>query len=91
MSISLIGIISIQVYWINDAIKNKKEQFKNNVKIALARTSENIKEREYLEFKQNYKDYFENNKLRTDAEITTFLFQQVDTVSKKSFHLVVLF
>ncbi|REH54937.1 two-component system phosphate regulon sensor histidine kinase PhoR [Tenacibaculum gallaicum] len=85
MSISLIGIISIQVYWINDAIKNKKEQFKNNVKIALARTSENIKEREYLEFKQNYKDYFESDKLRTDAEITTFLFQQVDTVSKKKF------
>ncbi|CAM1350805.1 MULTISPECIES: sensor histidine kinase [Tenacibaculum] len=85
MSISLIGIISIQVYWINDAIKNKKEQFKNNVKIALARTSENIKEREYLEFQQNYKDYFENDKFRTEAEITTFLFQQVDTVSKKKF------
>ena len=85
MSISLIGIISIQVYWIKDAIKNKQQQFKNNVTIALARTSENIKEREYLEFQQNYKDYFESNKLRTEAEITTFLFQQVDTVSKTKF------
>ncbi|CAM1360205.1 Two-component system, OmpR family, phosphate regulon sensor histidine kinase PhoR [Tenacibaculum sediminilitoris] len=85
MSISLIGIISIQVYWIKDAIKNKHQQFKNNVTIALARTSESIKDREHQEFLQNYQEFFENNKLRTDAEITTFLFQQVDTISKKKF------
>lgn len=85
MSISLIGIISVQVYWIKDAIKNKQEQFKNNVTIALARTSENIKEREYNEFAQNYKEFFENNKFRTDAELKTFLFQQIDTASKTKF------
>ena len=46
MSISLIGIISVQVYWIKDAIKNKQQQFEYDVKISLARTSERIKERE---------------------------------------------
>lgn len=85
MSISLIGIIAVQVYWIKDSIKNKKEQFKNNVKIALARTSENIKEKEYSQFEQENKKFFENDKFRTDAEIKNYLFQKVDTVSKQKF------
>ena len=29
MSISLIGIITVQLYWINNALESKKEQFKN--------------------------------------------------------------
>ena len=31
MSISLIGIIAVQLYWINNAVESKKEQFKNDV------------------------------------------------------------
>ncbi|WP_299163047.1 HAMP domain-containing sensor histidine kinase [uncultured Tenacibaculum sp.] len=85
MSISLIGIISVQVYWIKDAIRNKQQQFDNNVIIALAGTSESIKDREYTEFVQNSKNFFESNKFRTDAEIKTFLFQQIDTTNKKKF------
>lgn len=85
MSVSLIGIIAVQVYWIEDSIKNKRQQFKNNVKIALARTSENIKEKEYNQFVENNKKFFENDKFRTDAEIKNYLFQQVDTVSKQKF------
>ncbi|WBX77643.1 HAMP domain-containing sensor histidine kinase [Tenacibaculum ovolyticum] len=85
MSISLVGIISIQIYWIKDAIKNKQQQFDNNVKIALARTSEKIKDREYTEFIQNTQEFFENNEYRTDAEINTYLFQQIDTTNKKKF------
>ena len=85
MSVSLIGIVSIQVYWIKDAIKNKHQQFENNVKIALAKTSEGIKEREYNEFIQKNNKFFENDKFRTDAEIKNYLFQQIDTLSKQKF------
>ncbi len=85
MSISLIGIISVQVYWIKDAIKNKQQQFENNVTIALGRTSEKIKDREYNEFALSTREFFKNDKLRTDAEIKTFIFQQIDTTSKKKF------
>ena len=31
MSISLIGIIAVQLYWINNAVESKKEQFKNDL------------------------------------------------------------
>ncbi|MDY0779900.1 HAMP domain-containing sensor histidine kinase [Tenacibaculum sp. IB213877] len=85
MSISLIGIIAVQVYWINESIKNKQQQFESNVKIALAQTSERIKEREYNEFVQSHEKFFESYKYRTSAEIKNYLFQQIDTTSKRKF------
>ncbi|WP_271405990.1 sensor histidine kinase [Tenacibaculum soleae] len=85
MSISLIGIISVQIYWIKDAIKNKQQQFDNNVTIALARTSERIKDREYSEFLQNNQEFLKDKKFVSDAEITTYLFQQIDTTNKRKF------
>ncbi|CAM1347385.1 sensor histidine kinase [Tenacibaculum insulae] len=85
MSISLIGIISVQVYWIKDAIKNKQQQFDNNVKIALARTSEKIKDREYAEFIQNNQEFLNDRKFVSKAEINTYLFQQIDTTNKRKF------
>ena len=85
MSVSLIGIVAVQVYWVKDSIRNKQQQFENNVKIALAKTSESIKEKEYKEFVQNNKKFFENDKFRTAAEIKNYLFQQIDTLSKQKF------
>ena len=85
MSVSLIGIVAVQVYWIKDAIKNKHQHFENNVKIALAKTSESIKDKEYNEFVQKNNKFFENDKFRTDAEIKNYLFQQIDTLSKQKF------
>jgi len=85
MSVSLIGIIAVQVYWIKDAIHTKQQQFENDVKIALAKTSEVIKENEYSEFVRKNEKFFENDKFRTDAEIKNYLFQQIDTVSKQKF------
>ncbi|MGG8495551.1 sensor histidine kinase [Tenacibaculum sp. TC6] len=85
MSISLIGIISVQVYWIKDAIKNKQQQFENDVTIALARTSERIKERELQEFILTYEQFLKDNKFRENAEIKNYLFQQIDTTNKQKF------
>ena len=85
MSISLIGIISVQVYWVKDAIKNKQTQFKNNVTIALARSSESIKEQEYFEFKSKNREFLEDKKFVSQAEMTTYLFQQIDTTNKRKF------
>ena len=54
MSISLIGIIAVQMYWINNAIESKKAQFKNDVKISLANVSERIKTKEFDLFYLEY-------------------------------------
>jgi len=85
MSFSLVGIIAIQGYWIQDAVKSKQQQFKNDVKIALARTAERIQEKEESTFHSRYSSFFENNRLRTKSEIKNFLFEQIDTVGKNKF------
>ncbi|WP_299624181.1 HAMP domain-containing sensor histidine kinase [uncultured Tenacibaculum sp.] len=85
MSISLTGIIAVQLYWVKDAVKSKRAEFQSNVKIALAKTSERIKEREYNEFVDKHKKVFENSESISTAELKNYLFQQIDTVAKKKF------
>mgnify|MGYP006902996438 FL=1 len=46
MSISLIGIISVQLYWSKNAIDSKDVQFGGDVKKALARVSERLQIKE---------------------------------------------
>lgn len=85
MTVSLLGIIIVQVYWTREAIRNKRLQFQDNVRIALARTSERIKEREELEALRQYNKFIENDQFRTSAEIKNFLFQQIDQSGKEKF------
>ena len=85
MSISLIGIILVQIYWIQNAIESRDKQFKNDVQHALARTSEIIQEKELDQIDQEIQPLLLSNNLRTGAEIKSFLFQQIDTLSKKKF------
>ncbi len=51
MSLSLIGIIFVQGYWIKNTVENNKEQFSFNAKQILIKVS---KEVEYVEFKELY-------------------------------------
>ncbi len=46
MSISLVGIIAVQLYWINNAVESKKEQFNNDVQKSLNSVAEIIHQRE---------------------------------------------
>ncbi len=85
MSISLIGIIAVQVYWINDAIASKQKQFKSDVTVALAGVSEAVKEKEESQFTIKYSKFFENNRYRTDAEMKSFLWEQIDTTGREKF------
>lgn len=83
MSISLIGIIAVQMYWINNAVDSKKKQFESNVKIALASISEVIRDREIKKIERDFNQLFKNNKYRTDAEIKKFLYEQSDPAGKE--------
>lgn len=47
MSLSLVGIIFVQAYFINNTFKNEEEQFTFNVKKALTYTSDKVVELEY--------------------------------------------
>lgn len=85
MSVSLVGIISVQVYWIKNAIKDKRQQFESNVTIALGRTSERVREKEENEAYSRYGKFFENEIFRTESEITNYLYQQIDNSGNKRF------
>ncbi|WP_162055163.1 sensor histidine kinase [Pontibacter pamirensis] len=46
MSISLLGVVGLQLYWINDAIKVKQEQFDRSVNTALTKVVEKLETHE---------------------------------------------
>ena len=54
MSLSLIGIILVQVYWFNTSFKNNDEQFKFNAKQVISNVSENLQKQEALDFFKKY-------------------------------------
>lgn len=56
MSISLIGIILVQLFWINNSLKKNEEQFKYNTLRALNNVSKKINDLEMLSF---YKKYYQ--------------------------------
>lgn len=85
MSISLIGIIAVQIYWINTAAESRDKQFSNDVKLALAKTSDFIKEKEIKKSYREFEPFMRNNQFRSKAAIRSYLFQQVDTTGKRKF------
>ena len=50
MSLSLIGIISVQVYWIKQSVEDKEEQFSNAVEDVLDKVAERVESRERRDY-----------------------------------------
>ena len=57
MSLSLIGIILVQVYWFDTSFKNNDEQFKYHVKHVLGNVAEKLHNREAYSFYDKYNHY----------------------------------
>jgi two-component system, OmpR family, phosphate regulon sensor histidine kinase PhoR len=55
MSLSLIGIILVQVYWFNTSLENNEEQFKFHVKQVLGNVASKLQNREEYTFYNKYK------------------------------------
>lgn len=83
MSFSLIGIVAVQVYWTRNAVEVKKRQFKNDVKVSLARVSERVNEKEYAEFQRDYQPYLENKEYSISKEFRKIILQQIDTSGRQ--------
>ncbi|HLV39651.1 HAMP domain-containing sensor histidine kinase [Xanthomarina sp.] len=56
MSLSLVGIIFVQAYYINNSLKNEEDQFTFNVKKALSYTSKKIEDTEFKEYVLKFQD-----------------------------------
>ncbi len=57
MSLSLIGIIFVQLYWIKTSYDNNDLQFRNQISFISRNVAEMIKEREQYEFKKRFREY----------------------------------
>ncbi|UMB54985.1 HAMP domain-containing histidine kinase [Lutibacter sp. A64] len=86
MSIALIGIISVQVFWIKNTVQITEQQFTSNVRFALAKVSEDIKEHEFNEFyidiTERFKD--EGRKLKY-SDVKNYIYEKLDTVNNERF------
>ncbi|WP_366183338.1 HAMP domain-containing sensor histidine kinase [Flavobacterium ovatum] len=57
MSLSLIGIILVQVYWFNTSFKNNDEQFKFHVKQVIGNVADKLQKQEAYSFYDKYNHY----------------------------------
>lgn len=57
MSISLIGIILVQLYWINSSFQKNDEQFKHHALVVLNNVSEKLNNKEMSDFIASYKKF----------------------------------
>ncbi len=55
MSLSLLGIIFVQVYWFNTSLENNEEQFRFHVKQVLGNVSQKLQKQEEYTFYNKYK------------------------------------
>lgn len=55
MSLSLIGIILVQVYWFNTSFKNNEEQFRFHVKQVIGNVADKLEKEEAFSFVDKYK------------------------------------
>ncbi|MBT8303664.1 MAG: HAMP domain-containing histidine kinase [Bacteroidia bacterium] len=67
MSLSLIGIIFVQAYYINNTVENEEQQFTFNVQRGLSYVSKEIEEREFTEWTIKFQQAF----VGVDADSTS--------------------
>lgn len=85
MSISLIGIISVQFYWIKNSIKLAENQFTSDVKSALRQVSKNISERELEAYYKRFAQFASSRDNIIESELKKYFYQQIDTAKNETF------
>jgi two-component system phosphate regulon sensor histidine kinase PhoR len=85
MVISLMGIITVQIFWIRSSIEMREEQFSTSVKFALARVSENIQKREFRDNISRYAPLIDSMQKSKESNVRDFVFQQIDTTRNEIF------
>ncbi|WP_396169930.1 sensor histidine kinase [Flavobacterium sp.] len=77
MSLSLIGIILVQVYWFNTSLENNDEQFKFHVKSVIGNVAEKLQEQEEFTYYDRFNKYKDSTgKLPQKNELLEFYYVQ---------------
>ena len=78
MSLSLIGIIFVQAYYINNTVKNKEEQFSFSVNNALKFVAKAIEDRESRQYYYRYQNLISNTERPDSVAIRELFIKQED-------------
>lgn len=82
MSLSLVGIIFVQAYFINSAVKNEKERFQFNVKKTLSFVSNAIEKKELDTYFEKFQSLDSEKKKDSAAVSQLFIYQQNKTTKE---------
>ena len=77
MSLAMLGIILVQVFWIQTNLSNRERQFELNVSLALADVSEKLKEREFQDYLAVYQKMIDSIGAPKASQLTE-VFQYID-------------
>ncbi|MFM2369419.1 MAG: hypothetical protein RL619_1725 [Bacteroidota bacterium] len=85
MSLSLIGIILVQVYWFNTSFKNNDEQFKFHVKQVIGNVADKLQKKEAYSFYDKYNHYKDSTgKLPKKNDLLEFFYVQKNPKTNKT-------
>ena len=74
MSLSLIGIIFVQIYWIKESVENKEEQFSNAVTEVLNKVANKIEGREQKDYMDRFAGQIDSIGELKGANFTSIMF-----------------
>jgi two-component system phosphate regulon sensor histidine kinase PhoR len=85
MSLSLIGIILVQVYWFNTSFKNNDEQFKFHVKQVIGNVADKLQKQEAFSFYDKYNHYKDSTgKVPRKDDLMEFYYVQKNPKTNKT-------
>ena len=76
MSLSLIGIIFVQAYYISNSVKNKEEQFEFNVKKALSFVSRTVEDNEFKKYSYLVQDMLAEGRSLDSSKVSLTVIQE---------------
>jgi signal transduction histidine kinase len=83
MSLSLVGIIFVQAFYINNSLKNEQQQFIFNVKKALSYTSKSIEDREFKEYALKFQELLDQGVKPDTTAFREFYLKEEDKGSNE--------
>src|SRR5690606_23314169 len=85
MSLSLIGIILVQVYWFNSSLENNDEQFKYHVSQVISNVSDKLEQQEEYSFYDKINHIKDSTgKIPQKEDLLEILFVQRNTKTNKT-------
>ncbi len=85
MALVLIGLVLVQVSWLNKLLRTKEDIFRYEVNGALKAVSEQIQNKELRELYARFIELTKNEKHAKEAAVSSIEFEQIDTTTNEKF------